>query len=435
MMQSLRNTPSIRFVYILNMLPVIGLMVYYYTHYLEGTYSFIIPLGLTMAWLALSLMNGKIKGILLNKVCIWWMIYLFLCVLMVIIGFSSTNLNFVISRLPIFLLPAIGYYAVSHYNRKEKTILLTAFAIVYFVNLIYNIFLGFQFPDIFEEQVSTEESIQFSTLMNIASTGFIVVGYCLIGALLMAALVVKEKGRMLLYLLLVVPIAYYMLFQNTRGTAVLLLVVELFGMFIAYFEPKGQGNKRGYYLFTTIMLVIMGLIVFIPLLTFLMEHLQSERLSERLNDLVDFKQSGGNLNDVREGSLTERILLAQTSLNSFFSSPISIMIGIGDHTQSFGGDLIKSGIGNHSEFIDVLARYGLVGAFVFWKIMKNYHWMLYRLTTQRQVMKYVNVIFVVIILSGILNNIFYPAMLFFIYLIFPVIMEFSDNLISYTNGK
>lgn len=434
MMQSSKAF-SIRIVYVVNMLPIIGLMAYYYTRFLEGTYSFILPLGLTFLWMVLSMMTRKVKGLLINPIGGWWMVYLFLCVMMVIIGFSSTNLNFFITRLPFFIIPSIGYFVVKHYNRKEKTVLLTAFALVYAANLIYNIILGKQMPDIFEQLSSKEESLQYATLMNIANTGFIVVGYWLIGALLMAALLLKERLWRMLCILFIVTIGYYMLFQNTRGTAILLLIVELVGLFLAYFEPSRQANRRAYYLFSVVFLILLAFIVFIPIMSWLMQHLQSERLADRLNDLVDFRQAGGNINNVKEGSFTERLLLAQTSLNSFLSSPISILIGIGDHTQAIGMDLVKSGIGNHSEFIDVLGRYGLVGAFVFLNIMKSYYRLLRHMTTHREILKYVDVIFVVIILSGFLNNIFYPAMEMFLFMIYPIIIELTNYKIDYASGR
>lgn len=429
-MLSMSKTSSIRFVYILNMLPIIGLMVYYYTRYLEGTYSFILPLGLSFLWIMLSLMTGRVKGLLLNNVSVWWIVYILLYVIMVIIGFSSTNLNFVISNLPKYLIPAIGYFVIKNYNRKEKKIILVSFLLVFFVNLGTNIFLGFQYPDIFEELASTEESINFSVSMNIANTFFVEICYLLIGALAMTILVLKEKGWFFFSLLFIVPVAYYMLFQNTRGTAILLLMVELVGLFLAYFEPPQQTNRRAYYIFSTVLIILLLFIVFIPLMGWVMEHLQSERLAERLNDLVDFKQSGGNLNDVKEGSFTARIMLAQTSLNTFLSSPISILIGIGDHTQAFGGDLVKSGIGNHSEFVDVLARFGLVGAFIFWNIMRRYYQMMKRLSCRREVLKYVNVLFWIIIISGILNLLFVPTMLLFMYIVLPLIVEFADLRLS-----
>ena len=431
------KAPSIRLKIIVNMLPIIGLMLFYYTHYIEGTFSFFIPLGMSMFWLIQSVLISNMNEVLFNKISVWWMAYLFICVLMVIIGFSSNNLNFIISRLPFYLIPMMGYYVIKNYNRKEKNIILILFLLIFFVNLVYNIYLGFLIPELFEDSVHTEETEKLDVLMNKATTGFIIVGYWLIGALLMVLLTTRRKLRRLICILLMIPIGYYMLFQNTRGTAILLLMVELVGMFLAYYEPTRQVNRRIYYVFSVVTIVLLLLLVFIPLMEWLIANLQSERLAKRLNDLIEFRQSRGNVDDVSDGSFTSRVMLAQISLNSFLSSPISIMIGIGDHTQSFGGDLVKSGIGNHSEFIDVLGRYGLVGAFVFWKIMKSYYQMLRSLTTNRNLLKYVNILFVVIILSGFFNGIFYPLMLIFLFLIYPIIIEITDhkNKISYSNGR
>ena len=170
-------------------------------------------------------------------------------------------------------------------------------------------------------------------------------------------------------------------------------------------------------------------------MNWILENIQSERLAERFNDLLDFKKSGGDVNKISEGSLSERLMLAKTSLNSFFSSPISILIGIGDHTTSFGGDLIKSGVGGHSEFIDVLARYGLVGGFVFWNIMKQYYCVLKKVAVERDLLKYVNVVYFVIVLTGFLNNIFQPSMMFFIFIVFPLIIEFTNVNNNKSYGK
>ena len=421
------QTTSIRFVYLLNMLPIIGLMMFYYTRYIEGTYSIIIPLGLLMLWIAMSILAGKNKGIFLNKIGIWWLFYLFLYVFMVLIGFSSTNLNFVISRLPIYIIPIIGFFVVKHYNTKEKAILLIAFFTVYLINLLYNSYLGYQFPDIFEEQASTEDSVDFCVMMNIASTSF--VGLCpwMIGVLLMSMLAVKKKGWVLLCSLLIIPVAYYMLFQNTRGIAVLLLLTELLGFVLASFEPVQKNNRTTYYIFMSVLIIVVLLIVFIPAMNWVLEHIQSERLAERFNDLLDLKKSGGDSSQISEGSLSGRIMLIETSFNTFLSSPISVLIGIGDHTQSFGGDLVKSGIGNHSEFVDVLARFGLVGAIIVWNIMKYCYRMLNNLSTKRVILRYVNIIFVIIVLYGFLNLMFLPDLLLFLYIAFPILIELTDK--------
>lgn len=413
------------------MLPIIGLFVFYYTHYIEGTSSFIIPLSLSFLWIALSLQSGGIKKLLFNNVSKWWMVYLLLCVIMVMIGMSSTNLNFIISRLPYYLTPAIGYFVVKNYNRKEKVILLAAFFAVFLYNLIHNIIIGNQDSYIFEEQASTEASIKFSILMNLADTYFIMVGYLLIGVQIMFLLTIKKMGWHLFSILLIIPIAYYMLFQNTRGIAILLLFVELIGFIVAYYEPRNQRNRGIFYFTMTILLVLVLFFVFIPIMNWAIENVQSERLAKRLEDLLDLRLAGGNSNKIAEGSLAARLELAQTSLNTFLANPINMLMGIGDHTLSFGGDLRKSGIGSHSEFIDVLARYGLIGALIYWKIMTSLFKWFKKLTGEREVFKYVNIIFFVIIMSGFLNQLFLPKPLLFMYLVFPILIEIADDGYNY----
>jgi len=419
---------------ILNMTPIIMLILYYYTHFIEGSFSFIIPVGLSFFWITHSVLINGVKKVLFNRITIWWWAYLFLCAFMVIIGFSSTNLNFVISRLALFVIPGMGYFVIQNYNRKEQVLLLFFFSIIYGVNLLYNIALGFEIPGIFEEQESTELSIQYRVMMNIADTGFINVGVLILGALFMAILVSPKTVRKFCCLSLIIPIIYYMLFQNTRGTAILLLVVEIAGFLLAYFEPKRLRNRKSYYFFMGATLAILTVVLFVPIIELILSNLQSERLASRMNDLIDFRQSGGDADQLNRGSFSERLLLARTSLNSFLSSPLSILIGIGDHTQTFGGDLVKSGVGGHSEFIDVAARYGLVGIFVFVKILKYYYQLLKRLSKNREVWKYVSVVFFIIILTGIFNNVFNPKQLLFLYIVFPIIIILTDSKTNRING-
>lgn len=413
----------IRFSRLLNMLPIVGLIVYYYTNYIAGTYSFVLPIGLITIWLLLSGLSGNAKGLLFNNTSVWWMVFLFLCVVMVVIGRSTTNLNFIISRLPIYLTPAVGVFVVKYYNGREKTVLLAAFFIVFYINLIYNIFLGIQIPEIFEEQASTEESIKFNIMMNIAETSFIDVSYWLIGALIMTMLVISRKGWSFACILFIVPISYYILFQNTRGTTVLLFMVELLGLVLAYFEPKVQKKRKGYYISMMGLLLIVSVCVFIPVMNWAIENVQSDRLVTRLKDLLELGTNKGDSSQLDSGSLSRRIELSRTSLNTFFANPINMLIGIGDRTMSFGGDLVKSGIGGHSEFIDVLARYGLVGAFVYYKIISNYRKFLKKYSVSRDVFKYVNVLFIIIVIAGFLNVLFNPCQLLFMYVVLPAMID------------
>lgn len=423
---------SIRLRYIFNMIPIILMSLYYYTHFVEGTYSSFIPLVLIMFWFAHSLTISNISEILFNKGQKWWMIYAFVAFMMVVLGFSSTNINFFIMRIPFYLVPAIGYFVIKHYRTREMIVLLFAISIIFFANIFQNIFLWTMMPEIFEEQESTDMSLEFSKAMNLADTGFIAVCLFYIGMLVMVIDNMKGRFHRLLMLEAMLIIAFFILFVNTRGTATLLFGVMFVGLFLAKFEPK-RANVRSYYVAAILILIFVGTFIIIPLLLWLLENMESKRLAERLEDVMSFMSSKGNVNSVSDtGSMGARIALSQTSLNTFFSNPINMLIGIGDHTVEIGMDLHKTGIGNHSEFIDVLARYGLVGAFVFIKILKSYYQNLKSIATCRSVMKYVNVVFLIFVLYGFLNNCFIPIIHIFMFIIFPiVIMIINQKYIIY----
>lgn len=420
-MKDLNN--SIRLRYIFNMVPIILMSLYYYTHYIEGTYSFLIPLVLLMFWLAHSLTISNLSDILFNEGQKWWMLYAFVAFMMVILGFSSNNINFFIMRIPFYLVPAMGYFVIKHYRTSEMVVLLSAVLLIFFANIFQNISLWTMMPEIFEEQIGDlDSSMQLAILMNRTDTGFVAVCLWSIGMLIMTIDNVRYKKSRLILLIALFILLFFILFVNTRGTTTLLLGLMIIGIVLAKMEPK-RANVKSYYVFSLFLIVFIGSFVMVPLLLLIIENTESGRLAERMNDVLSIASSKGNTEEISDsGSMAARIALSQTSLNTFFRNPLTMLFGIGDHTVSVGMDLHKSGIGNHSEFIDVLARYGLVGALIFVKILKSYYRSLKGLASNRRVLKYVNVIFCVFLVYGFLNNVFYPIIHIFMFIIFPIVI-------------
>ncbi len=410
----------------INMIPIILITLYYYTHFIEGTYSFFIPLCSSLFWLIHSFTICNISVVLFNKESRWWMAYAFISIMMTVLGFSSTNLSFFISRLPYYLLPPMGYFIIRKYNLKEIKTLLCFIVIIFLANLIYNINLWVILPNVFELQESSELSIQYGVLMNIATTSFIAVCLFSIGCCYMLWETVHGKLFKITILIFCGLNVFYILFVNSRGTAVLLLLVEIIALLVARFEPR-KNSRKLYYFSSTVIIISVASFVIVPLLLWIIQNLDSARLAERFEDFISFTRSSGDVNSLSEGSMAQRIALAETSLRSFLSIPLSILIGIGDHTVSVGMDLHKSGIGNHSEFIDVLGRYGLLGAFVFYKILKTYYNKLRSLTNKRIILKYTNVVFLTFILYGFLNNVFTPVIEIFIFIVMPMIIILTNN--------
>lgn len=416
------TTNRIRIGYVINMIPIILIAVYYYTHFLAGTLSFFIPLSLSFFWLIHSFIIKSMGTVLFTQCSKWWIAYAIVALIMIFLGRSATNINFFISRLPYYIIPIMGYFVARHYNVKELKLLVAFISIVFFANLFYNIGLWNVMPEVFEEQESTEVSIQYGIMMNLADTQFVAVCMFVIGVVFMLFMNTTGLLRRMFYVSIGLVCGFFILFVNSRATTALLFGVMTLGMIMALFEPH-KVNVRPYYLKMSLFLIIVGSFIAVPLLIWILQNTESVRMVERLEDVISFSKSKGDMNSLSEGSMAQRLALAQTSLNTFFSSPLNMLIGIGDHTVSFGMNLHKSGIGGHSEFIDILARYGIIGAFVFIGILKSYYKSLKSLSSDRSIIKYVNIIFFVFIIYGFLNLVFLPTSEMFLFIVFPSIIK------------
>ena len=344
---------------------------------------------------------------------------------MVLIGFAAANVNFYISKIPVYVLPIAGYFVVNYYNRREQQLLIVLFFVIFLANVGWNYTLWLTYPDIFESLESTEESVEFEAMMNIAPSSYNAVCFFSIGLALMMLDNCRKFRLSVCGIALISFLLFYMLAVNTRATAMIMLLLMLVGMFIAKKEPNRR-NLKSYYMTNILVLAGIGLLFVLPILVWMANNIESERLAERIQDLIAFTSSKGDLDNVEEGSFTKRILLIQTSLRTFFNDPINMLIGIGEQDNGLGVDLVKVGIGNHSEFTDVLAKHGIVGAILFWKILSTYKRWLASLSCRRSIIKYVNVFFVIFIIYGFLNKVFQPILLIYMFLIIPICIRQLD---------
>ena len=426
------NFLKLRFGYLINMLPLILLMVIYYTRVIYETMSPLLSLLVVLFWCCQSFFLKFPQQIFAKKWSYLWLLYLLLGLFMVFIGFAEVNVFFYVSRLSFYVLPIAGFFVVSCYNRKEQLLLLVIFSIVFLGNLGWNFYLGYSFPDIFESLESTEESKELEIIMNIAPTAYHAICLFSIGVAFMFIENCRTFISFLYSGIIIAVLLYFMISLNSRATAIIVLLLLLIGIYIAKREPR-RIRLKNYYITRVLLVVVLGSLLVLPVLVWLVNNIDDSRLIERFQTLVDFTSSKGNMNNIEEGSFTQRILLMQTSLKTFCANPINMMIGIGEQTNVLGVDLMKSGIGNHSEFTDVLARHGIIGAILFWKILSFYYRWLKSLSSYRTIVKYVSVIFVIYIIYGFLNKVFQPILLIYMFMIFPICIKQLDYLLMKKN--
>lgn len=88
---------------------------------------------------------------------------------------------------------------------------------------------------------------------------------------------------------------------------------------------------------------------------------------KRMQEVAYFLEYG-SADSGNSGDLSARFDLIEKSFQTFFDN---FFIGIGyKYAYSFG-DMFYIGVGSHSEWIDSLAKYGIIGAIPFFATISN----------------------------------------------------------------
>lgn len=190
------------------------------------------------------------------------------------------------------------------------------------------------------------------------------------------------------------------------------IVYTVMAVVLLYFAKRSVKNEV-YLIVIIIVFTFVSLLVNLysnEIIRFLADNIESKRLSYRLISLVD--------NDSEQiGTVNARTRLWMLSLNTWLDNPLAFIFGIGDHVAEYKID--GMGIGHHSDFFDVPARYGLIGLLLMYQILrlglkrilcffdKQYHLQLY-------------IIITIFILFGFSKSVFTPSVGCSMFLFLPL---------------
>ena len=356
----------------------------------------------------------------------WWSAYVIWMIAMCVIGHSSTPLPQFIRHFPLYCTPFMMTTIIRSYNLKEMKWLWVAFIFLFAVNLAHNYWIGFTQPELFN-MVKAKDGDTTGFISNAGGSEFVYLCMFLVPIFWIVWQSSEEKRTKRLLILLIIFASGYFIFINDRTTA----TVTLFLMIIMFLLVKGAGVGKGH-----IVKIVAGLVIVLLLLsifsrqifTFALDLFEdSARMSNRLEDLFEVSQ-GADLNDMDDGSLGARYLLWMTSINTFLSSIPNFLIGIGDDVHE--GDilsLVRYGVGCHSEFFDLAAKYGIVGIILVFNFIKNavkYFGRLAKAGNQRANMM---VFFIIWCLSSFVNTSIDLPFFYAILVFFPISLMLVNN--------
>ena len=281
-----------------------------------------------------------------------------------LVGFSSSAWgNYYVQILYWMIVIIYVFYKQGNFARFNKFLCYFVSFIV-LINIWDNIRLLLIFPHA-SEYINLSYGSQYLG-MNVGATSFSFLCFLLYAGALFWFFSIKKIGVRIYCLVLIISSIYYMLLSG-RGTAFILLVI-----FTLLLINRVICNHyfRGSYIIYYILLILMLLSFFVifPLIIFkISEFFPDNRLIIRFQDIVNMIYGSRYSGLATSGD--SRLELTMLSLKTWFSSLSSFFIGIGDHKFSSIAKSMSLGIGNHAEFIDTLARYGLFGSMIFFAVM------------------------------------------------------------------
>ena len=365
-------------------------------------------------WRKIMNSNSKIRRMFILSV-----LFLFICVFYKLLGVSSAKMGFCIGAPILYYAPMIALVFIDKYfNEQQIRFLFHLIALAIAINIADNIRLSHQYgvENIVFQNLGGKMAEQGITGLNLGGTTFVNMIVFYACTMFFAFLVSNKWQEKLLFLTYVGISSYFVIICSIKASAVILLLLSLLLMYVAI------RSKRRLGILITLITIVGGLTYLLSdvIVNFFVDFIGSDRIAQRL---IIFTSE----HDVEEsGTLLERTNLWMVSLRSWLGSAISFFFGIGDHNYNDFMTTEASGIGSHSDLFDVLGKYGILGASIFYSSIKIYYDYLQK--KHGDLFKYEIIVFFILFLGmGFTKKIVAAQPAIVIFILFPLALRYISN--------
>lgn len=388
----------------INHLMCIGISIWHITPYLSRNGHPTILVAMLMVWFSTALISMgsyTVNTRALSGVILW----LALILIYRIVGYSTCAWGNLYVQIIYWLIFIMYLFYHDRGDTKFLNTLANILMLAMAVNIASNIKLCIDTPDI-----STVINTIYGDKYLKTNAGATAFSY--LTALYIMGLHAKirqpetKRGMKTLCILFIAGSLFYIVLAG-RGTTTILLFLYFVMSTINGFAD-GRKNKQ-------IIVVLMGAAIVAAVyfsLPLIVDSLSSafpeSRPVGKISEACDILY-GKELSS--QGSGSSRIELSTLSLKTWTKDAQTILVGIGDHRSKTLSGNYNLGIGNHSEFFDLFARYGLIGAILFGGLF-------YSSIRKKKPMSDGNFILIINLFAyGFINSITkYPSMAVMIYL-------------------
>ena len=257
---------------------------------------------------------------------------------------------------------------------------------------------------------SSSTNIEIVTMLekeNVASFDFIYGIVIFLPVLFYSIFFCKKKLAKIFYLI-VLFLVLLCIFKANFTTAYILFLIEIV-LYLFFSSKSFFGKILTILLFVIILLFGKQIIIFY--LNFLIDNTTSILSQQKLIEIINIFKGEGNISQA-----TSRMNLILQNIDSFIEKPI---LGQGAY---YNAEAFKY-IGRHSQFLDELARYGLLGGgFLFYFLFSCFYQIYDKINNKNYRRIYV-ISTIIFFMLGFLNPIFNNGILMFYFIVVPFFIK------------
>jgi len=329
------------------------------------------------------------------------------------IGFSDAAWGNYFNQLLFFMFVWISNYYIKYMGEYYCKRIFQYTMIIAVTNIIHNIYLLSLYPN-----ASVE--LNFSDIYNGTNVGgttfslFALILFCI--SLIIIADNSKNSKKWIYMALGAMCVVY--IFEAARAIAVVFLIITVgIYLYMKLIYKKKQREKM-VYIMLSIVLIFLLVINLESFLRIISSKIGNDALAIRLNAMAN--AFSGNISD-QDVTLIGRLELYKLSISTFFASFKNFIFGVGYHTTNNLSTswLYTTGVGNHSEFLDLAAKYGLIGVLIIYNFFRSF---INNLKKYNQSYYYFkgNIVWIIFLSYSFVNNTFDPSIGALIFLMFPL---------------
>ena len=336
-------------------------------------------------------------------------LYLLLIYAYKLIGYSSAAWGNYMNQTVFFITLLLMLLIPKKLSKKQKIWTWLLIAVIMAFNISDNIRLSILYPNINTSRIYLDED--FLSSINAGGSSFYTFSLFFFISCFFVFLNSKTKLIKYISLAFAVLTAMYISWFCFKASVVLYFFLSVIMLVYA----KHTRNRTLFFiilLFTVFSSYIFLAFFSDEIIDFIISNSPNERLTARFVTLID-----ADAQEANTFTVTGRTNLYMLSVNTWFDNLGNFLFGIGDHRAQFHA--VTTGIGQHSDFLDTLARYGLLGflflVFFLKNILKYFrsffapeHWL------------QVTCVFIIFIFCGITKGVFYPPIGCALFLLFPL---------------